>query len=411
MSISRITKGVFDILRTGNFAAAEGIRNKDVDLVIPAGASCNLVAMAQTATALVLRCFTGKIRVHGDDLGAAVRHSLSAEAEKLRALERLEFVSRVMGPWRLAFGCSVEGAVCGDCSGWTARINGIFETRMAAAGCTVTFATACMVAKLFNAAVLGRPMNLFESWDFCLLRFRPRPATHIAAKGGLNLGRVTLLGAGAIGTAVGYVMLRSGVVAEVLVIDPQGFEEPNLETCILVDFGAVTGLAPKASFLADQLNVGGIVARSERRRVDSSGDPLLRCNAHAFVCAVDNPETRVILDNVPGVLLNAGLGDSKYDAGFVLWTRHSASGPRLSDLYAESAGGRGAQRGGHVPDEFNDECSRMRYLDTALSIPFTALAAGSLLTAGLFQRALDVRPDCSSLQLDLFGKQQRMTVQ
>lgn len=410
MSISRITKGVSDILRSGTLAAAEEIRKKDVDLIIPAGASTDIVAMAQAATALVVRCFTGKIRIHADDSFGALRRALTSEAVKLRASDRLEFIPTAMGPWRLAFGCVVDGAVCGDCSGWTARINGIFQTRMPAAGCAVTFTAACMVAKLFNAAVLGRATHLYEPWDFCLMRFRLRPPTHLVARRGVDLGRFTLLGAGAIGTAVGYVMLCCGVVADVLVIDSQGYEEPNLETCMLLDFEAATGLAPKARFLADALNVCDIVATSESRRIESADDPLLRREAEAFVCGVDNPETRLILDDVPGVLLNAGLGDSSYDAGFVLWTTHTAGGTRLSDIYAPSAEARTARRHDHVPDEFKDECSRMRYLDTALSIPFTALAAGSLLTAGLYQRALGVRPDCNLLQLDVFGKQQRFTV-
>ena len=193
-----------------------------------------------------------------------------------------------------------------------------------------------------------------------------------------------------------------------MVIHPQSFDHPNLETCILAEIPAVNGPRKKAPFLADALRYGGMTASAEPQLIEP-GNELLTKKWDAFVCGVDNPETRRILDKTnAGVLLNAGLGDSKEDAGFVLWTRHGECGLRLSELYAPSVvNGTRRKDQAAAPKEFADDCSRMAYQNVSLSIPFAALAAGSLLVAGLYHGARGEGPVDNYLQIDLFGKQQR----
>jgi hypothetical protein len=121
---------------------------------------------------------------------------------------------------------------------------------------------------------------------------------------------------------------------------------------------------------------------------------------------VDNGKTRRILDTTnTNVLLNAGLGASREDAGFVLWTRHAGNLSTLSQLYSAAEGD--AHQDEILPEEL-DECSRIAYRGVSLSMPFAALAAGSLLAASLYSNATGETSSVRYLQIDLFGKQQRM---
>jgi hypothetical protein len=408
MAVSRITKSVVEVLGADSYDQAAEIRRKDVDFILPDSGPDGLQIMVQSAAALVLRCFTGRLRVHGAET-VDLRALIQDEARKMNALDRLEFGPKSMGPWMLAFGCKRDGAICGDASGWTARINDTFKERLPA-GCAATFAAACMVGKLFNVAILKRDRDAYEAWDFCLSSFTSDKGARVRSQEVLDLGRVGILGAGALGSAVGFVLLRSRAKADVIVMDPQSFDDPNLETCILADVLAVNGPRKKAVHLAEILKLGGIEARAELQRVEAGND-LLKLRWNGFVCGVDNPETRRMLDETnTRVLLNAGLGDSKEDAGFVLWTRHLEGGAPLSELYSPArSGARPAEvkNDGTVPKEFREECTRMAYQGVSLSIPFAALVAGSLLVAGLYHEARGEAPVDNYLQMDLFAKQER----
>jgi hypothetical protein len=407
MDISRITKLVVEVSGGDSYDQAVDIRNKDVDLFLPESGEVGLEIMTLSAVALVLRCFTGRLRFHGR-ASAELQDAIREEAAKLTDLSRLDYSPTGHGQWMLAFGHKKEGAICGDASGWTAKINGTFDTRLPS-GCAATFAAACMVAKLFNLAILGRDKDAFEAWDFCLSSFTSDKGAPVRPFEDLHLGRLALLGAGAIGSAVGFVLKISRARAEVVVIDPQAFDAPNVETCILADKVAVNKPRKKAVSLAEALKSAGIDATAEMELINGESE-LLKQKWNAFVCGVDNSETRRELDHTNArVLLNAGLGDSRDDAGFVLWTKHYSSGLRLSDVYKPTiAATDKAGREDVAPKEFSkDKCSRMAYRDVSLSIPFVALAAGSLLVAGLYHEARGEAPVSNYLQIDLFGKQQR----
>lgn len=409
MQISRIGKAVAELLHSQTFQEAEDVRNKNIDLLLPTEISETDRRLAQTVTALALRCFTGIVSIHSTGSDSRLRALLYAEAKKMGSVKRLDFAPHGTGPWRLAVGHPMAEAVSVDASGWTARINSFFTGKMPAAPPAITFAAACGMAKLFNRAIFDNDKHAFETWDFCLARLLTGQTESEYTHGQIELGRVGLLGAGAIGSAAGYVLSISNWSGNLQVIDFDNFEAPNLETCLMADIQDVNRPLRKALSLANAFQ-GHRIAAIERRCKVKAGDPLLQEKWDAFVCGVDNPETRIILDEVNArILLNAGLGATKRDAGWVLWSRHGQSERTLSSMYQNSPVQ--ATKPGYVPEEFAEECSRQSYNGVSLALPFVALAGGSLLTAGLYHNAIGARTSTSFVQIDLLRKQQQMTLQ
>jgi hypothetical protein len=362
--------------------------------------------------ALALRCFKGRIRIHALKPSLAVstafRETLEVQARKFGEAHRIDFAPSECGPWRLALGCATDGAVLADACGWTARINGVFKQRSSAAPPALTFAVACAFAKLFNHAILGVSKHAAETWDFCLIRFLSNANNPLVYAEDVQIGRVGLLGAGAIGSAVGYVLSLSGWSGKLDVIDFDTFEGPNLETCIMADAKSVNVPLRKAQGLVNSLAKHPIVASEKQCKV-TANEQLSSEEWDAFICAVDNPETRRLLDTLnTRILINAGLGATKADAGWILWTRHSKGDQALSEIYREIPKG-SDDEAADVPEEFQEKCSRMNYRGVSLSLPFAGLVAGSLLVAGLCQHATGATTDVTFLQVDLFAKQQRMT--
>jgi len=412
MSISRVTKAIAEIRRDSKFQCAESVRDVSFDLLVQDTFSREIQCLAQIAVALALRCFKGRIRIHklndAPDLNHDFRDSIESQAKKFGEEHRLDFAPSERGPWSLALGCTCEGVISVDSSGWTARINGVFRQRLPAAPSALAFAVACAFAKLFNQAILGGGKHVLESWDFCLLRFLSGENPPLGYAENIHIGKVGLLGAGAIGSSVGYILALSQSTGTLNVIDFDYYEEPNLETCLDADRESVNVPLRKASSLVNSFADHSISA-IERRCELKAGDPLLSEEWDAFICAVDNSDTRQLLDNVNArVLINGGLGSSKEDAGWILWTRHCKGDRPLSEIYKKPQEG-AVDVTVTIPDEFQDECSRMHYKGVSLSLPFAALATGSLLVASLYQNATKTLADAAYLQMDLFAKQQRMT--
>lgn len=412
MSISRISKAIAEIRCDRRFQSAESMRDVSVDIIVHDLASHEVRWMAQTAVALALRCFKGRIRIHtpksSSELNPTFRDALVSQAQKVGEPHRLDFTPSEWSLWRLALGCASEGAISADASGWTARINGLFNEKLPAAPPALAFAVACAFAKLFNLAILDARKHASELWDFCLLRFlsgKNHPQEYVKD---MPIGRVGLLGAGAIGSAVGYVLSLTQWSGKLDIIDFDHFEGPNLETCIQADCKSVNVPLRKARGLANSFTGHSIIA-VERRCEVKAGEPLLFEKWDAFICAADNPETRRLLDNVnTRILINAGLGSTKADVGWVLWTRHCKNDRALSEIYQETQEEKNGAAA-DVPEEFGEECSRLHYHGVSLGLPFAGLAAGSLLAASLYQHSAGVATDAAYLQMDLFAMQQRMT--
>src|SRR5438270_229123 len=86
-----------------------------------------------------------------------------------------------------------------------------------------------MPRKLFNWAIFNESRSLVEKWDFCLLRFSSKDQAPTIAQQSISIGKCGLLGAGGIGSAVGYVLSISNWSGQIDIIDNDIFETPNLE--------------------------------------------------------------------------------------------------------------------------------------------------------------------------------------
>ena len=401
--ISRISKLLVETTGATRLDAAQALRATDVVLVL--GDNCDAF-LACSALALTLRCFTGTTvvrAVSGGTIPTPVAQALQDEAGSYGALDRLSFRGRGRG-LALGLGCAM-----GDCfvdpRGWTVSVNELAEDRATVSRPAAAFGAAAGVAKLFGA-LMGRDVRVREeAWTAPLLDFPPRgPQT--AAE--VDLGRVLLIGAGAIGSGLAYVMRGSPWHADVTLVDNQRYDEPNHETTLVVSKETTLRQAPKATALAARLRSSVLPVEAVQEKI-VEGHRLLSEPFDALVCAVDNPELRRLLDGTAaGVVFNAGVGGSRDDAGMVLWTRHRRDEVPLSAHYREREDpSRGVEVG--PADVVTDECSRLSYASVSLAAPFIGLAAGALLAAGLVQEAVRLAAPTNYLKVDMLGLQQWST--
>jgi hypothetical protein len=216
---------------------------------------------------------------------------------------------------------------------------------------------------------------------------------------------IRLLGAGAIGSGFTYTLWLSGWNAIVEIIDYDHYDEPNHETTMRIGLTEVRRNRKKAVALAENVKRNGLKTKFQVKRI-LKGNAILQEPSDAFVCAVDNPETRRILDGAnTELLINAGVGGRAEDAGHVVWTRHLPGDPLLSKRYvtADPDNSRSV-----VPEEFRkDECSRLIYHDASLAAPFIGLAAGTLLAAACGLHATEQLPKVNYFKIDLLKLQSR----
>ncbi len=406
MTTSRIGKFLCETTGAARFDTAQARRARDVLLLTSERAHPTLV---RSAVALTLRCFLGKTLVvaePGATLPAELVNEVKAEAAAYGETDRVSFVAAAHADRLvLGLGCSCAGVFV-DAHGWSVSVNEL-GPRLAPTAPAAAFAAAAGVAKLF-ASIIGRDSPVVhEAWTAPLLDL-PAGDDLWAEPPIIELGRVIVIGAGAIGAGLGHVLRGSGWRGDVLYVDSQRYDEPNHETTLLISKDAAMRQRPKAATLARLVESRGIVARGVEEHIVEN-HPLLTEPAAALVCAVDNVDTRQLLDRTAAaVVFNAGVGGSRLDAGHVLWTRHDRETPPLSTLYRTSADPRGARSGG-PSDIVTDECSRFAYESVSLAAPFMGLAAGALLAAGLAQHALGMSAPTNYLKLDLLGLQRWST--
>jgi hypothetical protein len=224
----------------------------------------------------------------------------------------------------------------------------------------------------------------------------------------LDVGRLALLGAGAIGNGVAFVLDASGWTADLTVIDGQAYEEPNHETSVLISPSEACLERRKAKVLADLVRRPGLAARGEDKIVTATSRFLAE-PFDTFLCAVDNPETRRMLDGVRArSLLNAGVGAARSDAGHVVWSRHEPGDPPLSSRYGAGALSVATPRPAARAPRDLDQCSRVAYDDVSLAAPFMGLAAGALLVAGCVPQARHRTGAVRHLTFDLLKLQAAM---
>lgn len=410
MAISRITKLINERTGAQTLGQSRDARRIRLNIALNGGEPNKRAVMAHTATTLGLRTFTGPVFIYGDPRvpgvrGDALGDQLVELAEVYGEPERLQWGS---GTPRDGVTLSIGGTTgdfIADAAGWVSGINSPLPAHLPAEAPAGVFAVSCTFAQLFNRTIFG--IGSRHSWTFCVRELcvgPPLPTEHKPTP--KDIGSAAVLGAGAIGSALAYTLWLSDWIGDLEILDRDAYDEPNLETTCLIGREHVVRCLPKAPALAAAAARPGLSARGNRLEVTASS-PELNAPRSTFICAVDNPETRRMLDSVAAdVLLNGAVGGSARDSGQVLFSRHGTSDPLLSTLYRERpAPPPHAPRSSHFPEEVRDECSRVSYEGVAAAAPFIATATAAMLAAACVGAS---RGAPNYLKLDLFGLQDRV---
>lgn len=416
--ISRVDKYIVEMMGLQSMKEAEPLRSVPINIVLGADRTGKTGIMGLAAMGLAIRCFKGPIRIHlpGGDVASlpcqksSIEDFIKEEAARADAANRIEFLSGNPDNYpTISVGCEIKGAYVADCAGWRAFIGGAAPGDLAAlpvAAPAAVFAIACVFSKLFAAHVLGNQKYGREHWQFSLLSFNYEDANDYQVETQkIDLGEISLLGAGAIGSGFAFTLWMSEFEADLLILDRDRYEEPNFETSMLISKTDELKMALKAECLASHLAIRkGIIIEPVRENVNKES-PSLHKKRDVLVCGVDNSETRRELDgaNVE-VILNGGIGGGKKDAGHILFSRHAREDLFLSQLYPEIVNETTADSQ-VAPAEFKENCSRIPYLDATMAAPFLGLATGALLVAGCAQRAMAVKSDGNYLKMDMLKLQ------
>lgn len=412
---SRPQKFIREVTGVASLEEAEKLRSQPFWLIVHEDAAPRIHVMVRALVAIAIRSTSGTIHIRtdgSDPFSARVGNLAEMEAGKYGCLDRLSVGPRradeQIGPG-IGIGIAIPGLITVDAAGMYATVNRVFPksaaTPHASAAC---FSAAIGFAKYFNSAILGRSKSAQESWVFSLADFRQDEPTDLDLQKPVpatDLRKAHLLGAGAIGSAFCYSISLSSDGADLEIVDKERYDEPNQETTFFINKGVAARNQPKAIVLADFARREGLLITPHGMKALAEDDEYLAHECDVFICAVDNPETRRILDRVNSrVLLNAGLGGTRLDAGHVLVSVHGHDTEALSRLYPATSDGIVAAEG-PAPREIKDDCSRVAYNSVSLAAPFMALASGALLHAlchGLAHNA----PPISYLKLDLLAWQQ-----
>lgn len=420
MGISRIDKLIHESAgRSESLSHSTSSRSITFQILVGNETTDKAALMAHAAVSLALRSFTGPIHIYlGSARAAALYPGTQGLREELLELERRYGTS---GRVKVVNGepdgdlptlriCQASGpGLLADAAGWISGINCALPAGVTAEIPAATFAVACVFARIFKATLLGRADD-GSAWKFDVLNFQTvEGAPQDYTRQFVNLGKIGILGAGALGSAFSYVLNLSGWTAEADIIDFDFYEEPNHETSLLVGLQDVRQYPKKAERLAALLSERGPVKAKPIVTKITSQSAELVADRDFFICGVDNSETRRELDGVRACLLNAGVGGTAQDAGHVLLSRHLTADKRLSDIYpvTKGASGKSASQQ-NIPTDLQNECSRLQYESTSLAAPFIALASGSLLAASCAQKVLKIDVPVNYLKLDLFGVQAAM---
>lgn len=416
---SRPQKFVREVTGVSSLEEAERLRQQPFWLVVHESAAIRAPSLVRALIAIAVRAHSGEIhiRVCGDsEFLNNVESVMLHEARNYDCISRTSIAgyshSETLGRG-ITIGVQLPEMIAVDASGMYAAVNQVLGPNApaphSAAAC---FAAATGFAKHFAGSVLRNSVSASESWGFSLDSMAiAKPATTTAEyqiRRETPLGKIHLLGAGAIGSSFCFSVNLSDDKAEIYILDRETYDVPNHETTFFLSESEAARCPEKAEHLARKSSREGVSVTNLPRRELCLGDEFLQRPCDTFVCAVDNPGTRRILDSAQcGVLLNAGLGGTKYDAGHVLVTWHNAGVNRLAELYPDS----NSSSSGNftsLPKEITDECSTLEYESVPLAAPFVALSSGALLH-GLCCLAAEGRlPDANYLKFDLLGLQSQI---
>jgi hypothetical protein len=208
---------------------------------------------------------------------------------------------------------------------WTVRVGGTSAYENKRTNCVVALAGAAVAAgELFRAVFaefLPADRRNRSSYDLQLLDglSAPMPSN-------ISLGRICLVGAGAIGQAVIYTLAHAPVQGEIVVIDPERISLSNLQRYILAtddDVGASKCKIAARALVGSKLAFQGIEAVWGRSGVEG--------HAERVCTALDSERARIeVQSSLPKAIYNAWTQPT--DLG---WSRHESFGqePCLACLY------------------------------------------------------------------------------
>lgn len=412
MAISRIDKFIFEVSGKETIKEAASRRQRPLQIICNVPLKEKHTEMIKMAVDLGVRVFSGEIHLYlhsdYDSLLAELIYEGASFGDPKRIVRMNGSPSYELPSIKIA---TPEGpGLIADSDGWVAYM-GMPSLQKCDWASTIAsaFAVSCAFASLVKAELLGKG-GASTPWHFNLLNLSEDTefGKDYELSKDIDIGHIGILGAGAIGSAVGYLLKLSNWRAKIDVIDSQRYEEPNQETSLLITKSDVLASPKKAEFLAAILDDGErLIAKPFVKRVDETCE-LLKVQRDIFICGVDNIETRTCLDEVNSpLLLNAGLGGSKFDAGHVLYTEHGKIDGHLSENYRGKSKP-ASDLSSEVPAEFRDQCSRLNYESVSLAAPFLSLASAALLLSGCARRALNITGEVNYLKADLLGYQRSM---
>lgn len=416
MGINRVDKYLREQMSLSSLDAARGLRGRAVSVVVGTRPLSRADILVDAAVCLLLRCFTGEVWIDfGSDGGGdseklevIVGHARE-ESVRVSGRDRILVGKAPLDAIRLGVGASLSGEVWVDAAGWDAAVNRPApseEPPLAAAAC---LAAALGVAKLFSAQVIGNPKCAAEEWAFSLWSMRASETKQAGAPlGERSLGKIGILGAGAIGSAIAFVLERSSMGGEVVVIDNEHYEEDNVDTTMMLSRLAAISGVEKAQYLAGELKRDGLNAVPHKERVNARSE-VLGQPFDFFFCGVDNAETRRELDAVRAKLvINAGVGGTKLDAGHLIVSIHSEQRGLLSRLYPGSVaeGSPATELQGQVDGA--NLCSTIPYKNATMAAPFVALASAALAVGMAMREGREHHDELRVLKVDVLGQQSLM---
>lgn len=416
---SRPLKYVREVTGVASLEEAEILRQQPFWVVVHQSASARAQNLVRALVAIAVRSCSGEINVRILGTGEfrdGIESIAETEALGYGCIERLSIAdyseNEKIGAG-ITIGMQLPNMIAVDASGMYAAVNHVLVPSAppphSAAAC---FAAATAFAKYFASTVLDKHVSKNESWGFSLDTMSVSAPTELVLHKPVKestLGKVHLLGAGAIGSAFCFSVHLSNDAAEIDILDREKYDEPNQETTFFLTKAEAVRCPPKAAQLAKNSSREGLPVVGRPKRELQAGDSFLEEQCDAFVCAVDNAETRRILDSAKcNVLLNGGLGGSKSDAGHVLVSWHNAGVRGLAELYPDDISPDNGNSSS-LPSEIKDDCSRLEYESVSLAAPFVALSSGALLHAFCKLSAEGRLPDANYFKLDLLRLQSKMS--
>src|SRR6185369_6460518 len=240
--LSRVAKYIIETANLKSVAMAEQSRSIPINIILGTSKTDKVAMMALTALGLAIRTLKGSINIYLPLAEvpplrwqtASLKDILINEAARAGALDRLCFCNgQPDNSPTISLGCNIGGAYLADCAGWRAFIGNVAPpsaSEIPAVAPAAAFATACTFARMFNAVVLNEKRYDKASWQYSLYNFDISSADEdYSEEIDIAIGKVSLLGAGAIGSGFAFTLWLSNWTGDFVIIDKDRYEEPNFE--------------------------------------------------------------------------------------------------------------------------------------------------------------------------------------